>query len=350
MHPLVAAIPGWDQLLDLIREGIVLLHGVFEPMFGAHAWGWAIIGLTLVIRVLLLPLAIKQTRSMREMQALQPKVKAIQERYKTDRSMLKSDPDKYKSQKQKMNEEVMALYKEHNVNPAAGCLPLLLQAPIFFALFRVLQAEEMAVNGSAVDFASQTFYVFSPLGEAANASIWGWGLIVAMAITMFVTQWQMQGRTQGDTATQQKVLMYAMPLFLGFVAQGLPIGVLLYWVTTNIWQLGQQQIIFYEVAHEDDDGDPSGNGKARSTKGRDAPSGGSKKASAKGSDGSKSGSKGSSNDGGSGRGASSKSSKNDKKSTEKKNGGKKKSDKNNGGKKKGGASRSDHLPRRRRSS
>lgn len=332
MQPIVAVtIPGWDQLVNLIKEGIVLLHGVFEPTFGAHAWGWAIIGLTVVIRVLLLPLAIKQTRSMREMQALQPKVKAIQSRYKTDRSMLKTDPDKYKQQKQKMNEEVMALYKEHNVNPAAGCLPLLLQAPIFFALFRVLQADELAVNGTSVDFAQTSFYMFSPLDQAANASIWGWVLIVAMAASMFFTQWQMQGRTQGETATQQKVLMYAMPVFLGFVAQSLPIGVLLYWVTTNLWQMGQQQIIFYEVAHEDDV-DPSGNGKAGSPKGsKDAKKKGS------GSKGSTKGSAKGSGSEGSAKGSDSKGSKGSK--TQRGKDGER-----------GSASRRDHLPRRGRSS
>ncbi|MBW3561673.1 MAG: YidC/Oxa1 family membrane protein insertase, partial [Actinobacteria bacterium] len=118
-----------------------------------------------------------------------------------------------------------------------------------------------------------------------------WILIVAMAASMFVTQWQMQGRTQGDTATQQKVLMYAMPVFLGFVAQSLPIGVLLYWVTTNVWQLGQQQIIFYEVSHED--GDPGSNGKASGSsdpKGSGGSKGGSK-SKPKGSKGSGNGQK-----------------------------------------------------------
>ncbi|MDP9022958.1 MAG: YidC/Oxa1 family membrane protein insertase [Actinomycetota bacterium] len=240
----------WQLLLDVIQEGLTFLHGVFAPLFGAHAWGWAIIGLTVVIRVLLLPLAMKQTRNMRAMQTLAPKVKRIQAKYKADRELLKKDPQAYRDSRQKMNEEVMGLYREHNVNPMAGCLPLLLQAPIFFALFRVLNNAELQLNGDRI--AAEPFYVFSPLGAAANSGVWGWVLILGMAATMFVTQRQMMGRTQmeGAQAQQQKIMLYVMPVFLAVIAQSLPIGVLLYWVTTNLWQLGQQAIIIREVQHE----------------------------------------------------------------------------------------------------
>lgn len=267
----------WELLLDGIANGLDVLHRTLEPLVGIHAWGWAIIALTVVIRLLLLPLAIKQTRSMRAMQSLQPKIKRIQQRHKADRDLLKRDPQKYRERKAKMNEEVMALYKEHHVNPAAGCLPLILQAPIFFALFRVLNDQELVLSGDAV--AQQPFYVFSPLGEAAKADAWGWLLIVLMALTMFVTQRQMTGRStaEGPQAQQQKILMYVMPVFLALIAQSLPLGVLLYWVTTNLWQLAQQGIIKYEVQHHpggpDSDGArpaasrPSSDGERRSTRG-----------------------------------------------------------------------------------
>ncbi len=256
----------WQGLLDVIAGGLSLLHAAVEPVFGVHSWGWAIIGLTVVIRVLLLPLAIKQTRSMRAMQALQPKIRAIQKKYKTTREDLRRDPAGYRQRKQKMNEEVMALYREHGANPAAGCLPLVLQAPIFFALFVTLRDD--------ANLTDAPFYVFSPLSEAANADAWGWFLIVLMAATMFYTQRQMMARmpqAEGAQAQQQKLMQYAMPVFLAVFAQSLPIGVLLYWVTTNLWQLGQQALIIREVqAHPAGQVapamEPSGNGQVRDSK------------------------------------------------------------------------------------
>jgi YidC/Oxa1 family membrane protein insertase len=253
----------WNGLLTLIQSGLEVLHNAFDPVFGVHAWGWAIIGLTVVIRVLLLPLAIKQTRSMRAMQTLQPRIKAIQKKHKADRDLMRKDPAKYQERKKKMNEEVMALYKEEGVNPAAGCLPLLLQAPIFFALFRVLNNPDLVLAGDQV--AQAPFYVFRPLGEAANADVFGWLLIVAMGATMFVTQRQMSGRTpaEGAQAQQQKIMMFGMPVFLAVIAQSLPIGVLLYWVTTNLWQLGQQAAIIREVKANPAEAGPSGNGQVK---------------------------------------------------------------------------------------
>ncbi len=255
----------WQGLLDIIAGGLSLLQDAFEPAFGVHAWGWAIIGLTVVIRVLLLPLAIKQTRSMRAMQALQPKIRAIQKKYKTSREDLRRDPSGYRLRKQKMNEEVMALYREHGANPAAGCLPLVLQAPIFFALFQVLRDDQNLTDAP--------FYVFSPLSEAANADVWGWVLIVLMAGSMFYTQRQMMARmpqAEGVQAQQQKLMLYAMPAFLALFAQGLPIGVLIYWVTTNLWQLAQQALIIREVQAEPGTAvagiEPSANGQARDSK------------------------------------------------------------------------------------
>ncbi|MFN2555572.1 MAG: YidC/Oxa1 family membrane protein insertase [Nitriliruptorales bacterium] len=255
----------WQGLLDVIAGGLSLLHAAFVPAFGVHSWGWAIIGLTVVIRVLLLPLAIKQTRSMRAMQALQPKIRAIQKKYKSSREEMRRDPAGYRQRKQKMNEEVMALYREHGANPAAGCLPLVLQAPIFFALFVTLRDDPNLTDAP--------FYVFSPLSEAANADVWGWVLIVLMAATMFYTQRQMMARmpqAEGAQAQQQKLMQYAMPVFLAVFAQSLPIGVLLYWVTTNLWQLGQQALIIREVqAHPGQAAtslEPSVNGQVREAK------------------------------------------------------------------------------------
>ena len=246
----------WQSILDVFHRSLVFLHDGLDGIFGEAAWGWAIIGLTVFVRVLLLPLAIKQTRSMRAMQALQPKIKKLQEKYKVDKDLMRKDPETYRARKSKLNEEMMALYREEGVNPASGCLPLLLQAPIFFALFRVLNDQEFSALQNA-DFYFFTDFVsgdgVSGLGAAVSAAGWpGWLLIALMAGTMFWSQRQMMARNnpEGAQAQQQKIMMYAMPVFLGFVSLNFPMGVLLYWVTTNLWQMGQQAVILAEVRHE----------------------------------------------------------------------------------------------------
>jgi YidC/Oxa1 family membrane protein insertase len=243
----------WNALLDALMALLAAIHDALEPtILGAHAWGWAIIGLTLIVRVALLPLAAKQFKSMRGMQELQPEMQRIKKKYKVDRDLMKKDPEKYKAQRQKMNEETMALYKEHGVNPAAGCLPLILQAPIFLAIFRILWDPDRVINGHHIGEA--TFYVFSPLGELARASVWGWILVVLMAGSMFVAQKQMMARnpsaSEGLMAQQQKIMLYGMPLFLGVFGMNFPKGVLVYWVTTNLWQMAQQALILRTVKSE----------------------------------------------------------------------------------------------------
>jgi YidC/Oxa1 family membrane protein insertase len=237
-------------------EGILeFLHRVMEPAFGIHAWGWAIIGLTVIVRIALLPLAVKQTRSMRATQRVQPMMREIQKKYKVDRDLMKKDPEQYRKKRQKLNEEMMALYKREGVNPAASCLPLLAQAPIFLALFWTLNRSD--------DLQGAQFYFFTAtegardagLAALASAAGWtGWLLILLMSGTLFVTQRQMIARTtaqNGDEpnpmAQQQKILMYVLPVFLAVISFRFPLGILLYWVTTNAWQVAQQAVILREV-------------------------------------------------------------------------------------------------------
>ncbi len=244
----------WDAIKNLIANGLDLLHGWISALpfvSDQNAWGWAIIGLTIFVRILLIPLAVKQFRSMRAMQELQPQIKAVQKKYKVDRSMMRSDPEKYRKLQAKKNEELQRLYKENNVNPAAGCLPLLAQGPVFFALYSVLRDPETL--GGRLSEAS--FYMFDSLGETASvAGIAGWVLIIAVAASMFVSQKQMMSRQTtagGDAqATQQKVMLYVMPLMMGFFGYQLPVGVLLYWVTTNVWTMVQQAFIMREATEE----------------------------------------------------------------------------------------------------
>lgn len=251
----------WQSILDVIESVLTFLHGVFEPVFGVHSWGWAIISLTLLVRILLLPLAIKQTRSMRAMQAIQPEMKALQKKYKVDRELMRKDPEKYRARRAKLNEEMMALYRDRGANPAASCLPLLAQAPVFLALFWTLR--RMREEGG--ELIGAPFYFFTEYGPAdvepglqmlvSEAGWPGWLLILVMSGTMYWTQRQMMARNamQGQVnpmAQQQKIMLYAMPIFLAVVSFQFPLGILLYWVTTNAWQVAQQSIILREVKSE----------------------------------------------------------------------------------------------------
>jgi YidC/Oxa1 family membrane protein insertase len=244
----------YAPILEGLGAVLTWLHDVVANVgfLESAAWGWAIILLTLLVRILLLPLAIKQTRSMRAMQKLQPQMKELQKKYKVDRSLLKKDPEQYKAKKQKLNEEMMALYQREGANPAASCLPLLAQAPVFLALFWTLRYMD--------ELRGAEFYFFTAVGDGGLEQIvrgagWpGWLLILLMSGTMFLSQKQMMSRNpmqaEGPMAQQQKIMLYAMPVFLAFISLNFPMGILLYWVTTNAWQVAQQWIILKEVQHE----------------------------------------------------------------------------------------------------
>jgi YidC/Oxa1 family membrane protein insertase len=177
---------------------------------------------------------------MQAMQKLRPQQKKIQQRYKTDRGMMRTDPEKYRAQRQKQQEEVMALYKEHNVNPASSCLPLIAQMPIFIALFSVLRSPDVIP-----ELVTAPFPINATLqAPASQAGIVAIALLVLMGITTFVQQKQMMGRNAAmaddQQMQQQKMMLYIMPVFLTVLGFQLPVGVLVYWVTTNLWQMGQQ--------------------------------------------------------------------------------------------------------------
>jgi len=245
---------------------MVQFHALFQliglnPASGA-AWALSIVGLVVVIRVMLIPLFVRQIRASRGMQLLAPEMQAIQKKYKG-----KSDP----ASREAMSRETMELYKKHNTNPLASCLPILAQSPIFFALFRVLNSLQNIASGQQApigvmtkDLASQaeratlfgaplssTFVKAADLGSlAGNVRFVTILLIVAMSITTFTTQRQLTMKNmpasalQGPMAQQQKMLLYVLPLVFAFSGVNFPIGVLIYWTTTNIWSMGQQ---FYTI-------------------------------------------------------------------------------------------------------
>jgi len=272
-----------QSVLGVFSAILEFIHDFVEPVFGVHSWGWAIIGLTLLARILLLPLAIKQTRSMKAMQQLQPQMKVIQDKYKTDREMMRKDPEKYRARKQKQQQEMMALYQREGANPAASCLPLLAQAPIFLALFWTLR-DEPELLGAPFYFI--TGATSGGLEKLVSTAGWpGWLLIILMSGTMFFSQRQMMARNAASMADnpmaqQQKILLYVMPIFLAAISFQFPLGILLYWVTTNVWQIAQQAIILRESSKIDVANGKggtkavAGDGDARESSGGPAPSAG----------------------------------------------------------------------------
>lgn len=232
---------------------------------GGLAWGLSIVGLVVVIRILLIPLFFRQIRASRGMQLLAPEMQKIQKKYKG-----KSDP----ASREAMSRETMALYKKHGTNPFASCLPILAQSPIFFALFRVLYSLPALANGeysrssigpltkSVAEQAEQARIFGAPLsgtfmsagnlpaGDQLSVRLVTILLIVAMSVTTFTTQRQLTMKNmppaslQGPMAQQQKVLLYVLPLIFAFSGINFPIGVLIYWTTTNLWSMGQQ---FYTI-------------------------------------------------------------------------------------------------------
>ena len=179
-------------------------------------YGLVIILLTIIVRIILTPLTISQTRSMAKMQKLQPQLKEIQKKYKED--------------KQKIQQETMEFYKKNNVNPLAGCLPLILQMPVFFALFQVLREPSQRV----LDIVGDNFnFLWMNLNERDPYYI----LVIVMVATMFLST------KMTTTDPSQSKIMYIMPVVFGFISWQFPAGILVYWVTTNIWSIGQQWIV-----------------------------------------------------------------------------------------------------------
>ncbi|MGN6251413.1 MAG: membrane protein insertase YidC [Marmoricola sp.] len=255
-------------LYYLVSVVLVGFHKVFGAVFGndsGWAWGLSIIGLTLVIRAALIPLFVKQIKSSRNMQLLQPKVKELQKKYGHDRERLAA--------------ETMALYKETGTNPFASCLPLLIQMPIFFALFRLIdhaakqsQGHGILTNKLAVSFADAPFFdgalknSFTNNGGHISVQIAAAILVLAMTATTFTTQRQLMAKNMpadaltGQYAQQQKMLLYVLPLVFGIGGIAFPIGVLFYWTTSNLWTMGQQ---FYVIRNNPAPGTPAFEAKKR---------------------------------------------------------------------------------------
>ncbi len=237
----LAIIPVLKQLIEVFDAVIRFFHDSFG--FG---WGASIIALTVLVRLLLLPLTVKQFRSMQAMQRLGPEMKKLQAKYKDDR--------------QRLNQEMMKLYQEHQVNPFGSCLPLVAQMPVFIALFYMLRADLkldicrdalVAAGKSTGDALQKTscsdvsdgtahqFLFINDLTDKATGSV-----LVVLIILYIGSQLLSSILMMSATADKnQRMLMIALPFVFTVFIISFPAGLLVYWITTNLWTVGQQYIL-----------------------------------------------------------------------------------------------------------
>ena len=255
LWPLKVAV-AW--VMVRIHDVLVLIGMSKGP---GTAWVLSIVGLTILMRLLIMPLFVRQIRASRGMQLMQPELKAIQDKYKGKKDQ---------ASRQRMQEEMMALYRKHGTNPFSSCFPILLQMPVFFALFRVLANLQSVAEGTyavhtghdsigpltaalAEEVQKSTVFGASLSSSFMNASDSATKIVtVVMIVMMSVTQWytmaQLSTKNMPESAKtsdnpmmrSQKIMMTVMPIFFAFTGIQFQIGVLVYWVTTNLWTMGQQ--------------------------------------------------------------------------------------------------------------
>jgi YidC/Oxa1 family membrane protein insertase len=270
-------------ILDWLKIAVSWILVQFETLLSAlgmdpaSGWTWtfSIVGLVIVIRILLIPLFVKQIKSQRNLQIIQPQMKEIQKKYAGDR--------------EKQSQEMMKLYRETGTNPLASCLPIILQAPIFFALFSVLQgiamynpddpgyvapgvfaweqyADLLPLAHDAEIFGVPLYGTFLNADETPNplaTRILAIILVILMTTTTFLTQRQLivkNSAPDNPMVRQQKILLYVFPVIFAVSGVNFPIGVLIYWFTTNLWSMGQQ---FWVIRNNPQPGTPAFEAKER---------------------------------------------------------------------------------------
>ncbi len=256
-------------ILDWLRTAVSWVLVQFHSVFGsfldpAGGWSWvlSIVGLVVVIRILLIPVFVKQIKAQRGMQLIQPQIKEMQKKYAGDR--------------ERQSQEMMKIYKETGTNPLSSCLPILLQMPIFFALFSVLQgiatntkegvfnwpqyallfeqAREANIFGVPI---TATFLGADETPNPLNTRILTVILILCMTATTFLTQRQLIVKNtapDNPMVKQQKIMLYVFPLIFMVGGVNFPVGVLVYWFTTNLWSMAQQ---FYVIRNNPQPGTPA---------------------------------------------------------------------------------------------
>ncbi len=208
----------WDQFVNIFEVTLRALTQVFAS-FGGHKWAAAIIALTLIVRTLLLPLVVKQIRTSQKMQRLKPEMDRLQQKFGKDRA--------------RMAQEQQELFRRENVSPA-GCLgPMIAQAPVMTAMY-------YAIRNLSDSVKEMPFLGLGSLTDNAGASAAGWLLLAIMTVAQIVTTKQL---STGQDAQQQRMMIYMMPLFFLFIMVRLPAGLVLYWATSQVYQLVQQVIM-----------------------------------------------------------------------------------------------------------
>lgn len=203
-----------DFLSNIMQDALTFFYNLTSSM-GYANYGIAIILLTIVIKLVLYPLTVKQVKSMKAMQDIQPKMKQLQE--------------KYKGNPEKLNKEMATLYKEAGVNPLAGCLPLIVQMPFLIAIFYALRDYNYLQQ-------PPSFLWVTDLAQPDATYI----LPVVSAVTTYIQQKQ----TTTEMTQQTKMMMVFMPLFIGYISLTFPAGLVLYWVVSNIFQIFQQWFMY----------------------------------------------------------------------------------------------------------
>jgi YidC/Oxa1 family membrane protein insertase len=198
-------------LEDLLRHILNGLHQIGLP------WAWAIVGLTVIVRMLLVPLTVRQIHGMQNMQRHAPQMKEIQKKYKGDR--------------QKLNEELMKFYKENNINPASSCLPLLAQFPVFIGLYYTLRTFSRHPPPGDLSW----LHFVPSVADKVTAHWSGYVLLTIYVASQLASTYFMSGTMQQS----QRVIMMVLPFAFIFVIARFPTGLVLYWMTTNLWTVGQ---------------------------------------------------------------------------------------------------------------
>jgi len=208
-----------QPLIDACQAVLEFWHDLIGDF--PNSWGWSIILLTFTVRLFILPLTFKGVKSMQRLQQLQPEIKAIQERYKDDR--------------QRMNQEVMAFYQREKVNPLGSCLPLLLQIPFFISLFYLLRSAEFQA-----DIASNPgFYAIDNLAEKVTEPF-----LLGVLIVLYIgTQLAASMVTALSADPMQRRIMLALPFVFSIFIVNFEAGLIVYWITTNVWTIGQQLLV-----------------------------------------------------------------------------------------------------------
>ena len=220
-----------QPLIDVFEQILVFFHDSV-----GLGWGFSIVCMTIIVRAALLPLTLKQFKSMQNLARVQPEIKKLQEKYKDDR--------------ERMNQEMMRFYRENKVNPFSSCLPVVAQLPVFFSLFYMLRKDlrldicpEINPVGTALPKAcgetDASGFLFIPdLTSAAHGSV-----LVVLIVLYVGSQLLSTALMSTTTDKNQKMIMYALPFFFVIFVFSFPAGLLVYWITTNFWTIVQQTIV-----------------------------------------------------------------------------------------------------------